>query len=141
MPYFIWYFGLTEYGYWKQILAIPFTLPAGVDESYDIPIGIGDWGAVGFNATWYVALLNTTPPYETISQDTADWRYVPTAASTAEQEQEITPEEIAKEIKKTVEIETVEVELPGKKQGETVPVEIVEEISKEIEGVELIEIT
>jgi len=96
--YFIWYFGLPDYGYWKQILVTPFTLPPGCDHSYNMSIPIGNWGAVGFNATWYIALLETSAPYETICEDTADWKYVPTAKTQGE----IMPEEIAKEIMKKV---------------------------------------
>ena len=105
--YFIWYFGLPDYGYWTPILVTPLTLPPNFDHSYDILIPIGNWGSVGFNATWYVALLETAAPYEIISWDTADWRYAPIILIKAAPG-EAKPEEIAKEIMKTVE----EVELP-----------------------------
>ena len=97
--YLIWYFGLPDYGYWKQIFATPFTLPPNFDQSYDISIPVGAWAPVGFDAAWYVALLETSAPYETISEDTADWRYV----SAVRTQGEIMPEEIAKEIMKKVE--------------------------------------
>jgi len=98
--YFIWYFGLPDYGYWKQILVTPFTLPPNFDQSYNMSIPIGNWGAVGFDATWYAALLETAAPYETISEDTAEWKYVPTAKT---QEGKVVPEAIAEEITKEIE--------------------------------------
>jgi len=114
--YSIWYFGLPDYGYWTQILVTPLTLSPSFDQSYDIPISIGEWGENSFNAMWYVDLLNKTPPYGIISQDTADWRYV--------------PGEIAGQITKTVE----RAELPGETaQGETIPAEVAKEIMKKVE--------
>jgi hypothetical protein len=111
---FIWYLGLPDYGYWTQILVTPLTLSPSFDQSYDIPIPIGDWGENSFNATWYVALLETAAPYETISQDTADWRYVPSKMAYGE----TVPDEFAEEITKTVEA----VELSGETaQGKTIP--------------------
>ena len=98
--YFIWYFGLPDYGYWKQMLVTPFTLPPNFDQSYTISIPIGNWAPVGFDTTWYVALLETSPPYKIISEDTADWRYVPTVTA---QEGKVIPGEIAKGITKEIE--------------------------------------
>ena len=97
--YFLWYLGLPDYGYWKQMLVTPFTLPPGYEQSFTIPIPVGNWGGNSLNAMWYVALLKTTPPYETISADTAEWWYVPIAKT---QEGKVIPEEIAKEIEKGV---------------------------------------
>jgi len=41
-----------------------------------ISIPIGNWGANSFEAIWYAAILETTPPYNIISYDTANWRYI-----------------------------------------------------------------
>lgn len=56
---------------------------------------IGDWGDYGFNATWYVALLETTPLYGIIRGDRADWVYVPAGKGI----EEVKPAEIGEEIK------------------------------------------
>lgn len=109
--YFIWYFGLPDYGYWTPILVTPLTLPPNFDQSYNILIPIDNWGSLGFNATWYVALLETAAPYEAISQDTADWRYAPIILIKAAPG-EANPEEIAKEITKNVE----NVEFPSERE-------------------------
>ena len=110
--YFIWYFGLPDYGFWTPMLATPFTLPPNFDQSYTMSIPIGNWGSVGFEAMWYVALLEPSYelisediagwPHEIISEDTADWRYVPAVRA---QEGKVIPEaeEIAKEITKEIE--------------------------------------
>ena len=98
--YFVWYFGLPSYGYWTQIFATPLTLPPNFDQSYNISIPIGNWGSVGFDATWYVALLEQAPPYKIISEDTANWKYNPRAKT---QEGKVVPEAIAKEITKEIE--------------------------------------
>jgi len=122
--YFLWYFGLPDYGYWIRIWAIQFPLPAGFDESYDIPLHIGDWGPHSFNARFFVALLNTTT-YEIIDWDTANWRYVPGKKL----QEETMPSEIAEEITGAIE----RVELPSEMvqaQGETLPEEIAKEIMK-----------
>ncbi len=108
--YFVWYFGLPDYGYWTPIMTTQLTLPPNFDQSYDIPIPVGNWGSAGFNATWRVGLLETTPPYKTISEDTADWKYTG-EGETAPETPSVLPKEIAKEIKKTVE----RAELPGEK--------------------------
>ena len=101
--YFIWYFGLPDYGYWTPVMTTPLTLPAGFDQLHYFSLAIGDWGDYSFNASWYVALYNTTT-LEVLSEDTADWRYVP-AKERARDGNELMPEveEIAGEISKTVE--------------------------------------
>lgn len=43
-----------------------------------MPLRVGYWAPVGFNASWRVVLLNTTT-YEIVSEDGADWKYVPAA--------------------------------------------------------------
>ena len=104
--YFVWYF------YWMQIMATPYTLPPNFDQSYEFSIPVEKWVPFEFDGVWYVALLETTPPYKTICEDTAEWKYE--LPKTTVGEGETTPaalEEIAKEIKKTVE----RAELPGEK--------------------------
>jgi PKD repeat protein len=70
--YFVWYLYLPDYDYWIPVMTTSFTLPSGFDECYDSTITIGNWGSRKFNASWRVVLLNTTPPYEIIRQDTAE---------------------------------------------------------------------
>ena len=104
---FAWYLILPDYGYWQKIVFTETTLPQGFDESFSIPLQIGYWAPIEFNASWYVALLNITT-YETISEDTADWKYAPRKMGydgTMPTEAEIATE-ITKEI--------VEIELPGR---------------------------
>jgi len=100
--YFLWYLKLPDYGYEKLVMSTPLTLPAYFELPYTVSIPIGDLGAYSFDATWYVALRETTLPYEIISEDSANWCYVPGAAV----------------------------------HGGVMPIEIAEEITKEIEGVE-----
>ncbi len=99
--YFVWYLGLPSYGYWSPILSTPLTLPPNFDQTYNFSIPVGNWGAVGFDAVWYVALLEPTAPYATISSDTANWKYNPRTTQEAEAKAE--PEEIAKQIGKELE--------------------------------------
>ena len=104
--YFVWYF------YWMQIMATPYTLPPNFDQSYEFSIPVEKWVPFEFDGVWYVALLETTPPYKTICEDTAEWKYE--LPKTTVGKGETTPaalEEIGKEIKKTVE----RAELPGEK--------------------------
>ena len=100
--YFIWYLGLPSYGYWSPILSTPLMmLPPNFDQTYNFSILVGNWGSVGFDAVWYVALLEPTAPYATISSDTANWKYNPRTTQEAEAKAE--PEEIAKQIGKELE--------------------------------------
>ena len=118
--YFLWYFGLPDYGDWTPIMTLPFPLPAGFDESYDIPLHVGNWGSNSFNARFFVALLNTTT-YEIIDWDTANWRYEPSEGKRTQEE--MMPAEIAEEITGAID----RVELPSEMvqvQSETMPVEI-----------------
>ena len=66
-------------------------LPPQYNESFVIPVHVGNWSEESFNAMWYVALLNKTT-YEVISQDTAKWRFIPREMAQCE----VIPEEIAK---------------------------------------------
>ncbi|MHC1578119.1 MAG: PKD domain-containing protein [Candidatus Methanospirareceae archaeon] len=76
--FFGWYFILTDSGGWGEILSTELTLPPGFNETFSVPLRVGYWAPVGFNASWRVVLLNTTT-YEIVSEDGADWKYVPAA--------------------------------------------------------------
>ncbi|PXF51630.1 MAG: hypothetical protein C4B55_04490 [Candidatus Methanophagaceae archaeon] len=76
--FFGWYFILTDSGGWGEILSTELTLPPGFNETFSVPLRVGYWAPVGFNASWRVVLLNTTT-YEIVSVDGADWKYVPAA--------------------------------------------------------------
>lgn len=101
---FLWYLSLTDYDYWFRVLATQITLPPSFNESFNLSMHVDDWGNDSFNATWYIALLDKTT-YEIIWDDTADWKYVPSAEAYSE----TIPAEIAKEIRKEIE----RVELPS----------------------------
>ena len=100
--FFGWYLVLPDSGYWQKVMSSELTLPEGFDESFSVPLRVGYWAPVKFNATWYVVLLNTTT-YEIISEDGADWKYIPKAKTTQEAEAKARPEEIAEEIAKELE--------------------------------------
>jgi len=100
--FFGWYLVLPDSGYWQKVMSSELTLPEGFDDSFSVPLRVGYWAPVKFNATWYVVLLNTTT-YEIISEDGADWKYIPKAKTTQEAEAKARPEEIAKEIAKELE--------------------------------------
>ena len=93
---FAWYLFLPDYGYWQKIVLTEITLPPEFDDYFLMPLIIKNWPSTEFNATWYVALYNTTS-FKLISQDTADWRYTPHIMAKAERV--VGAEEIAKEIK------------------------------------------
>ena len=85
------------------LTASEIALPPKFNQSFTIPLHVDDWGSVEFNASWYVTLLNSTT-YETISKNTADWRY----NSSKVAEGEMILADIAEEMMKTVEIGKVE---------------------------------
>ena len=101
--YFAWRLDLPDYDlhYWIMIKAL--YLPSDYEQTFTIPLTLGDYG-FSFNASWYVALYNTTI-LEVLSEDTANWRYV----SSATAQGGVMPAEIAREITK----EFVEIELPN----------------------------
>jgi len=103
--YFAWRLDLPDYDLQYWMMKKSLYLPPDYKRTFTIPFTLGDY-RITFNASWYVALYNTTT-LEVISEDTADWQYV----SGAKARGEAIPEEIAKEIIKTAEIE--EVELPN----------------------------
>jgi hypothetical protein len=110
--WFAWYFGIPAWSYGGSVIPptlIP--LPAGCDYSIPIPIPIGNWGAAGFGAVWVVELYDPVT-FETISSDTAEWSYAPSAVSIGVRESELTAaniaEEMSEEINKTFKIEVEE---------------------------------
>ena len=103
--YFAWRLDLPDYDLQYWIMRKSLYLPPDYKRTFTIPFTLGYY-RITFNASWYVALYNTTT-LEVISEDTADWQYV----SGAKARGKAIPEEIAKEIIKTAEIE--EVELPN----------------------------
>ncbi|RJS70621.1 hypothetical protein CW714_07040 [Methanophagales archaeon] len=119
-----WYLHIPAYNYWWQVYLGTITLPANYDDSFEIPMEVGDWGKESFEAEWHVWLVEPKPPYEVIGHDSVGWSYVP-----GEMAQNRTiPAEIAEEITKKIE----GAELPGKKaQGEIVPEETIKELTKE----------
>ncbi|HJH25879.1 MAG TPA: hypothetical protein C5S37_03690 [Methanophagales archaeon] len=100
--YFAWRLDLPDYELQYWIMINELYLPPDYEQTLTIPVTVGDYG-IPFNAFWYVALYNTTT-LEVISEDIADWRYVP-AKERARDGDELMPEveEIAREISKTVE--------------------------------------
>jgi hypothetical protein len=74
--YFAWRLDLPEYGYQHRIRVTPLHLPGGggYKQTVTIPFVLGDYG-FPFNASWYVALYDTTT-LELISEDFAVWKYV-----------------------------------------------------------------
>jgi len=109
--YFVWNLSLPDYGYEWTMMVVPLApLPAEFEQCYNFSLLIPDWGAVGFNASWTVALLEETAPYETICEDTADWRYVPAGAGrgVVEGEGGVKPAEVGEELQRRVEEEGVE---------------------------------
>jgi len=100
--YFLWYFGLPDYDYWIPVMQTPFTLPPDYNQSFNVSMPIGTWSDYSFNASWYVALYNTTTS-EVVFEDTADWRYV--VPSKIAKGEGIMPEEIAKEVESKTHLE------------------------------------
>ncbi|MCW7071423.1 MAG: hypothetical protein OCU12_03690 [Methanophagales archaeon] len=105
---FIWYLD------WLPILSTALTLPPKCEQSYEFSIPVGEWSPVGFEAAWYVALLEQAAPHETICEDSAAWRFVPTAATTATKTTAATttqtqvPKEVAEQIARELEVEREE---------------------------------
>ena len=100
---FAWRLDLPDYDLQYGIQIKELYLPPDNEQAFTIPFTLGDYG-IPFNASWYVALYNTTT-LQLISEDTEDWRYEPSKMAKGE----IMPEadEIAKEITKTVEEKTL----------------------------------
>ena len=104
--YFAWRLDLSDYGWQEWVAVLELDLAPGYEETFSVPFTLGDYG-YGFNASWFVALYNATT-FEVVAEDTAEWRFVSGERAEEETEGERTPEEIAEEIMKTVEIERLE---------------------------------
>lgn len=91
--YFVWQLNIPDYDLHYQIMTKALSLTPGYQQTFTIPMSIGNYG-LPFDASWYVALLEPTAPYMVISEAVANWAYVPTAKTQGE----IMPEAIAKEI-------------------------------------------
>jgi len=97
--HFLWRLDFTDYDMHYLIMAKWIYLPPESKKTLTIPTELPECG-VSFNATWYVALLNTTIP-EIISEDTAGWRYVSEMGmGKSERISKAKAEEIAKEMTK-----------------------------------------
>jgi hypothetical protein len=129
--YFVWLLILPDYSYYQPMLVTRLTLPPYFDQTFNMDIYVGNCATIGFNAEWYVALLETSAPYEIICDDNAEWRYDPVPVSSRDTDdnskggsappEEVVPEQIAEAIMKSI--------------GEiALPVELVqeEEITEEI---------
>jgi parallel beta-helix repeat protein len=95
--YFAWRLDLPDYDLYYWIMIETLYIPPNYEQTFIMPFTVEDYG-IPFNASWYVTLYNTTT-FEVLSEDTADWRYVPSAEAYGK----TVPEEIGKEIMKTVE--------------------------------------
>ena len=94
---FLWRLDLPEYGlYFPIINNKSLRLPPGFDKTFTMRWTLPSWRS-SFTASWYVALYDATTS-EVISEDKADWKYVPITMTG-----EIVPEEIAKETKEMIE--------------------------------------
>lgn len=94
---FTWYFGIPEYDLWVEMTAIRVNLPAGYDQTFTVPIPVGDWGTESFCGCHAVSLTDTKTK-KVVSVDSTAWIYMPGAVSTSKP-----LEEIAKEITKEFE--------------------------------------
>lgn len=96
--YFAWRLDIPDYGEQYWITVLPLDLAPGYEQTFTIPWELGSYG-ISFNASWYVALYNTTT-LEVISEDTADWKYV--QSEMAKGEGMLKAEEIAKEVESKI---------------------------------------
>jgi len=132
--YFGWLLRLSlpEYIYQKPMLVTRLTLPPFFDQTFNMDIYVGNWATIGVNAEWYVALAETSAPYDIICDDTAEWRYDPVPVSSPYKDpskggsappEEVVPEQIAEAIMNSI----GEIGLPVEQAQE-------EEITEEILG-------
>ena len=98
---FAWCLDLPDYHFQYWLMKESLYLPPGYEEKFAIPLKVGDYG-FEFNASWFVALYNTTT-FEVISEDTADWRFMSGTGKTAEGERMPEAKEMVEEMKKTIE--------------------------------------
>ena len=108
--YFVWLLILSDYSYQQPMLVTRLTLPPYFDQIYNMDIYVGNWATIGVNAEWYVALLETSAPYDIICDDTAEWRYEPVSSRDKDDTskggnappEEVVPEQIAEAIMKSI---------------------------------------
>lgn len=89
---------ITDFDYFRWLIVRQITIPPG-NNSITIPLHVGNWGSKAFNTSWYAVLANSTT-YEIISEDRADWRYLPSVSEAMPE----MPEKIAGEIAKTLKV-------------------------------------
>lgn len=96
---FEWYIGVPQLDIWVTYASAP--IPAGFNNSYTIPIPVGDWGPTPFGLVHYVHMLDPVSG-DVLVQDAALCAYSPSVGKAM-------PVDIEEEIKKTIE----RVELPS----------------------------
>ena len=101
---FKWYLGVPTFGYWGQ--RYTGTLPAGFEDTFEVPFHIDEWGATPFSAVWYVDLQDPETGQE-LTADCACWSYCPTCGKTAAMSASIPTmppiEDITKELREKIE--------------------------------------
>jgi len=100
---FAWGVNFTDYGnafFW--LTAFVLTLPPESNQSFQIPLEVGDWGPARFNAAWHVALFDFDGETYELSEDRADWSFVPALELGLGSESEMRPAKVAEEIGKEV---------------------------------------
>ena len=102
---FAWGVNFTDYEnafFW--LTAFELTLPPESNQSFQVPLQVGDWGPARFNAAWHVALFEFDgETYEKISEDRAEWSFVPALElGLGGSESEIRPVKVAEKIEKEV---------------------------------------
>jgi len=96
---FEWYIGVPQLDIWVTYASV--SIPAGFDNSYTIPIPVGDWGPTPFGLVHYVHMLDPVSG-DVLVQDVALCAYSPGVG-------EAMPVDIEEAIMKTIE----RVELPN----------------------------
>ena len=101
---FAWGVNFTDYEnafFW--LTAFELTLPPESNQSFQVPLQVGDWGPARFNAAWHVALFEFDgDTNEKRSEDRADWSFVPALELGLGSESEMRPAKVAEEIGKEV---------------------------------------
>jgi len=101
---FAWGVNFTDYEnalFW--LTAFELTLPPEPNQSFQVPLQVGDWGPARFNAAWHVALFDFDgETYEKLSEDRADWSFVPALELGRGSESEMLPGKVAEKIGKEV---------------------------------------
>jgi hypothetical protein len=92
---FQWYWCVPQFSVCVPVMSVP--IPAGYEDTHDFSFTIPDWGSTPFGNVFYVQLLDTSG--EVLDADAACWAYSP-----GREAMPIGEVEIAKEIKKTIEM-------------------------------------